>query len=201
MAKPSIRDNFGRFQKYATVNITKQLEAIAKETEVNVSKIVADKLEETYKTNVELSYGPRSEQGREVEAYNKQRKTLESEDKKAGIKSPRRGRKKQTYHHTGTLLNSIYTEIEDHAVKIKIRDDTYPDGASTIEVYEWLTQGTKGGGFYPYIKQTGKDSTDPNNYSTVWAYNYPTPAHLFEEHTKWQMEGFLDSLETDIKSR
>ena len=34
----------------------------------------------------------------------------------------------------------------------------------------------------------------------MWAYNYPTPKHLFEEHTREQMKGFLDTLETDIKA-
>ena len=203
MAKPMMRDNFGQFQKYATVHISKQLEKIAKEIEINVSKVVADKLEETYKTNVELSYGPRSQRGREVEAYNKEKKALEEKDRKAGIKSPRRSRKKQTYKHTGIFLKSIYTEIENNVVKVKIRDDIYPDGgASTTQVYKWLTEGTRGGEKpYPYIAHQGNDPTDPDSYSTGWARNYPTPAHLFEEHTKLQMESFLNSLENDIKSR
>lgn len=196
MAKPVMRDNFGQFQKYATVHISKQLEKIAKETEINVSKVVADKLEETYKTNVELSYGPRSQRGREVEAYNKEKKALEEEDKKVGIKSPRRGRKKQTYKHTGTFLESIHVEVEDHVVKVKISDDKpYDDGKLPSEIYEYLTKGTEGGGFYSYHDQRDEEDT------VSWAYNYPTPAHLFEEHTKAQMKGFLESLERDIKSR
>lgn len=196
MTKPTLRDNFGQFQKYTTIHITKQLEKIAKETEVNISKIVADKLEETYKTNVELSYSPRSQRGRAVEAYNREKKALEEEDRKKGIKSPRRGRKRKTYVHTGTFLESIHVEIEDHVVKVKILDDKpYDDGTLPSEVYKYLTKGTEGGGLYSYHDQRD----DEENIS--WAYNYPTPAHLFEEHTKLQMESFLNSLENDIKSR
>lgn len=196
MPKPMIRNNAGRFQKYASVYLTKRLREIAEKTEHNVSEEVAKKLEETYKTNVELSYGPRSERGREVEAYNKSRKALEDEDRKLGIKSPRRGRKRKTYIHTGTFLGSIYTVIENHTVKIKFRNRSYPNGGKSVkEVYTYLTEGTKGGGMYPY-----HDKRDPDG-TVSWAYNYPTPAHLFEEHTKLQMKGYLNSLERDIKSR
>lgn len=161
--KPQMRDNFGRFQKYATVNIKKQLEKIAKETEVNVSEVVAKKLKEVYKANVEASYGPRSNTSME-------------------------------YEHTGIFLESIDVVIEDRAVKVKIRDDKqYPNGKLPSQVYVYLTKGTTGGGNYYF--------ENPNNEgeTLLRAYNYPTPAHLFEEHTKVQMKGFLDTLETDIK--
>ena len=191
--------NSSRWQKQATVLITKQLEQIAEEVEKDATKIIEDKLLETYKENVLASYSPRSEAGQEVQAYNESRKQLEQEDRALGIKS-RRGRKRLTYRHTNIFVDSIYTEVRNKTVMIKIRDEQYPDGASTTQVYEWLTKGTKGSDKpYPYVKVTGKDATDPNNYSTGWARNYPTPQHLFEEHTREQMKGFLDNFASNIK--
>ena len=192
--------NSSRWQKQATVLITKQLEQIAEEVEKDATKIIEDKLLETYKENVLASYSPRSEAGQEVQAYNESRKQLEHKDRELGIKS-RRGRKKLTYKHTNIFINSIYTEVKNKMVMIKIRDEQYPDGASTTQVYEWLTKGTEGSDKpYPYVKVTGKDATDPNNYSTGWARNYPTPRHLFEEHTREQMKGFLENFQGNIKN-
>lgn len=192
--------NSSRWQKQATVLITKQLEQIAEEVEKDATKIIEDKLLETYKENVLASYSPRSEAGQEVQAYNESRKQLEQKDRELGIKS-RRGRKKLTYKHTNIFINSIYTEVKNKMVMIKIRDEQYPDGASTTQVYEWLTKGTEGSDKpYPYVKVTGKDATNPNNYSTGWARNYPTPRHLFEEHTREQMKGFLENFQGNIKN-
>ena len=192
--------NSSRFQKYATVLITKQLEQIADSVEKDATEVVKDKLLETYKQNVLASYSPRSEAGQKVQAFNEAQKQREKEDKETyGINS-RRSRKKLTYRHTNTFVNSIYTEVKNKTVMIKIRDEQYPDGASTTQVYEWLTQGTKGSDKpYPYIRVTGNDATDSNNYSTGWATNYPTPRHLFEEHTREQMKGFLENFEANIK--
>lgn len=192
--------NSSRWQKQATVLITKQLEQIANDVEKDATKIIEDKLLETYRENVLASYSPRSEAGQEVQAYNESRKQLEQKDRELGIKS-RRGRKKLTYKHTNIFINSIYTEVKNKMVMIKIRDEQYPDGASTTQVYEWLTKGTEGSDKpYPYVKVTGKDTTDPNNYSTGWARNYPTPRHLFEEHTREQMKGFLENFQGNIKN-
>lgn len=192
--------NSSRFQKYATVLITKQLEQIADSVEKDATEVVKDKLLETYKQNVLASYSPRSETGQKVQAFNEAQKQREKEDKETyGINS-RRSRKKLTYRHTNTFVNSIYTEVKNKTVMIKIRDEQYPDGASTTQVYEWLTQGTKGSDKpYPYIRVTGNDATDSNNYNTGWAANYPTPRHLFEEHTREQMKGFLENFEANIK--
>ena len=57
----SQRDNFNRFQKNATINITKKLQKIAETTQNKLQEDVAEKLLETYKTNVELSYAPRGD--------------------------------------------------------------------------------------------------------------------------------------------
>ena len=189
--------NSSRWQKQATVLITKQLEQIAEEVEKDATKIVEDKLLETYKENVLASYSPRSEAGLEAKEYNEYQKSREA---KEGYKR-RLHRKKITYKHTNIFVNSIYTEVKNKTIKIKIKDEIYPDGASTTQVYEWLTKGTKGSDkSYPYIKVTGKDATDPNNYSTGWARNYPTPRHLFEEHTREHMKGFLKNFQGNIKN-
>lgn len=187
--------NSSRWQKQATVLITKQLEQIAEEVEKDATKIIEDKLLETYKENVLASYSPRSEAGLKVQEYNEYQK---SREQKLGT---RLHKKKLTYRHTGIFLDSIYTEVKNKTVMIKIRDTQYPDGATTTQVYEWLTKGTKGSDKpYPYVKVTGKDATDPNNYSTGWARNYPTPRHLFEEHTREQMKGFLENFQGNIKN-
>ena len=187
--------NSSRWQKYATVLVTKQLEQIANNIEKDATKIIEDKLLENYKENVLASYTPRSEAGLEAQEYNKYQK---SHEQKLGT---RLHKKKLTYRHTGIFLDSIYTEVKNKTVKIKIRDEQYPDGASTTQVYEWLTKGTKGSEkSYPYIKTSGNDTTNPDNYSTGWARNYPTPRHLFEEHTREYMKGFLASFEENIKN-
>ena len=185
MAKPKIRDNFGRFQKQATINITNKLEQAAKEIEVDIIKVTEDKLLETYKNNVLLSYSPRSRKGREVAEYNKKAKEAEQADKEAGINARHR-RKKLTYRHTNTFINAIQTEVEGNKIKIVLDDDTYPNGKSVAEVYKYLTEGTMGGETYTFVNEKGE---------TKWVYNYPTPAHLFEEHTKIQMRGFLENLD------
>ena len=169
--------NSSRWQKQATVLITKQLEQIADDVEKDATEIIK------YKENVLASYSPRSQAGIETQEYNAYQK---SREQKLGT---RLHKKKQTYHHTGIFIDSIYTEVNNKTVKIKIRDETYPDGASTTQVYEWLTKGTE-----------GSDKTNPDNYSTGWARNYPTPPHLFEEHTREQMKGFLDNFGENIKN-
>ena len=50
--RQTLRDNIGRFQKTATIHITKQLEQIADNLEKDATEIVKDKLLETYKNNV-----------------------------------------------------------------------------------------------------------------------------------------------------
>ena len=141
-----------------------------------LDKFVAEnlhKLLETYKANVLASYHPRS-----TGSYK---------------------------HPDNTFINSIKVAIEDepgigrNRVKIVLDNEAYPTtmvydkSSETLEprtvtvkdVYEFLTEGTRGGGYY-YFR--GKDKK--------WhqSYNYSTPAHLFEQHTQWQMKGYLESL-------
>ncbi len=149
------------------LQVSKQLEKIAKNIEVNLTKVIEDKLLETYKTNVQLSYSPRSSDG--------------------------------NYIPSGTFVDSVYTKVEEDSdgttIKVMIADvpyDTpYGEGRSTVDVHTFLTEGTKGGGEYPYYGSEGQ---------VEFARNYKTPKHYFEEHTVGQMEGFIDSLEADIKN-
>ena len=178
--KPSsIRDNFGRYQKYLTLNITKRLEAIAEETSTDVSKRIAEELEECYKANVKASYAPRS-----VGAALDIAENSESEP----------------YTHTDQFEKSIHAVIEKdkgigrNRVRIEIDELKYPDGRkTTVDVHEYLTEGTKGGG------KRGGYYTFYNGKNHLAAYNYPTPKHDFEEHTMLQMLGFLETL--DIKKK
>ena len=146
MAKPRLKNNKGEFQKYTSVYITKELKAIAEDTAVNVRLVIADELEKKYKENVLASYTPRTTRGQDILKYNKS-------TGQGGHK------KKLTYRHTGIFVNSIYTKIDGDRVKIMIKDEQYPEGASTEQVYKWLTEGTQGyartGKTYPYIKKSG----------------------------------------------
>ena len=202
--RPTLRDNVGRFRKTATIVITKELARKAQALQVNLMDDISKEMLQKYKENVELSYGPRGPRGREVEAYNKSKKTLEEEDKKAGIKSPRRSRKKLTYKHSGLFLDSIRAKQEGNKIQIVIVEQEYPklEGSTkkpttTIDVYKYLRYGTSGGGTYPYAKRVNPDTGEEE---LVWAYNYPTPAHLFEEHTQNYMNSYLDSLARRIKN-
>ena len=176
--------NSSSWQKYATVMITKQLEQIADEVEKDATEIVKDKLLETYKNNVLASYSPRSEAGIEAKEYNKYQK---SREQKLGT---RLHKQKLTYRHTNTFIEAVKVEVKDKYVKIVIDETkTYEDGTPVTDVYEYLTKGTNGSdGTYAYQTDDG----------ITGAKNYPTPRHLFEEHTREQMKGFLDNFEGNI---
>ena len=180
MSKQRLRDNAGRFQKYATAYITRQLQEVAEETGVNVRLVVADKLKEVYKDNVKQSYTPSSEEGKAIKAYNADKYNTH--------------KKKVKYRHTGTFLRSIKTKIDGNDVKIVI-DETvkYEDGTPATEVYEYLTKGTPDTqSIYAYTTKNGE---------VFGAKNYGMQPHLFEEHTMNQMKGFLASLQGDIKNQ
>lgn len=173
MAKKIRMINSSRWQKHATVMITNTLKAIAEDTGVNVRLVVRDKLDEAYKRNLELSYGPRSLRGEKAQETHK--------------------RKTSTYTHTKLLKEkAIDTIIDGEYVKVVV-DETETYGGDrnvpATKVLKWLSEGTKGGG-----KKTGYYKDENGE----WHYNYPTPKHLFEEHTRNEMLGLLDSLKGDI---
>ena len=198
MARKQLRDNFGRWQKTAVVHITKRLEKIANDMEVDILEDVAEKLESTYKDNVLASYTPRSAEGYQNMLYNARKRAEEAEDRAIGIENPRRSRKKVTYHHTGKFLESIKVVVEDRAAKVKIEELVYDDGkadgksATTLKVYDWLTKGTntKIGHNYAYKTKNGISG----------GRNYPTEIHNFELWTKLEMKAFMEGLENDIKN-
>ena len=189
MAK-SFKDNFNRFQKEFTINISKKLEKKAEKTGINVREVVGKKLKECYRENVEFSYGPRSVGAAQDILFNEQAKQAEMEDRKKGLNARHR-RRKIPYINTGTFYESIDVIEEDKKLKVKIKDIKYPNGKSTVDVYEYLTKGTPGSSKRYWF--TAKNGKRP------YAHNYPTPKHEFEEHTMLQMLGYLDSLEEDIK--
>ena len=94
--------------------------------------------------------------------------------------------------NAGTTAKCIITDNEGGNYVIN-GDITYDDGTPATQVYKWLTEGTTPpkNSYYPY---------DLGDGFTTFYRNYPTSAHLFEEHTTIQMKGFLNSLENRIKN-
>lgn len=130
----------GQFTGDFSILITKKLQKIADEVDVNVKSTIRKKLEQTYRDNVYASYSPISNTGKAIQEYNDTHKH----------------KKPQSYHHTGIFANSVKAVIDENVVKIVIEDNTYDDGASTTQVYEWLTKGTTKNpkhDSYPYIKK------------------------------------------------
>lgn len=174
------RNNLGQWEKGASILITKKLRAIAEDKEKKVKEVVREKLKYTYIKNVYESYSPMSVHGKEVQEYN----------------ATHKHQKRQTYHHTGLLLESIDAVIDKNVIKIVIKPGMYDNGTTTKQVHDWLAEGTTTHpkkDSYPYADIRGSKST------TGWASYNPTPKHLFKEHTLIQMEGFLESLMNDLK--
>jgi len=200
-----LRSNIGKFSKHAEITITKKLEKQTKDLVANMSDRIESELLNKYKQNVLLSFAPRSSQGQSVLEYNKRASEKDRADREQGITNSRAHRQKLTYHHTGLFLDSITTKrITDDlgrtTIQVSIEELTYPDPSgvktqprTTVDVYEYLTapNGTQGGGYYP----SGKDGN-----KIIYSYNYPTPHHLFEEQTREQMKGYLETLQNDIKA-
>lgn len=196
------KDNFGRWQHRATINIKKAMMKKAEELLRDVEQDVADKLLEVHTANVVASYIPRSEGELAKVEYNKKKKAEEREKNKGkyGADRKRLSRKTLAYKHQHILEDALYVDIdkksryESRAV-IKVHPYEYPedhprkDGPITAsQVYEWLAEGTRGGGHYWFTNENGDRPP---------AYNYPTPKHEFEAHTQLQMKGYLHNL--DIK--
>lgn len=173
-----------RIRQKTIINVERALVEQARLIDINIKDMIKDKLQETYVDNVRKSYTTRAQQSQAKTKF-----------------------KRVPYEHTGTFENSIYTQINDDKINVMIRDTSYPNGTSTTKVYDWLVNGTNGGSKpYPYINSQKKNSNESKSDSASkenisWSRNFPTPAHLFELHTKIQMLGYLDSLKTDIKNR
>lgn len=192
------KDNFNKFQKDFTIRVTKRLEKLGQQLEVDVSDKVATKLEQCYKDNVKQSYGPRSVGAAQDILFNEKAKKAEQEDRKQGL-NIRHKRRRIPYIHTGTFEESIYVAKDGRKLSVMIRDVPYEDSdrsydestRSTVDVYEWLTHGTDGSDKPYWFKS--------RSGNRPYASNYPTPRHEFEEQTMVQMIGYLDSLKNDLE--
>lgn len=170
------------YKSQMKAKVTKVLQKDVDALNIDLMRIVDNKLYRTYKDNLIASYDPRSDIGKEIKAYNEDEFTEH--------------RKKVSYRHTGILARSVDTKIEGNTTRIIIKDDeVYENGKKPSEIIEILKNGSNGGGYYPYTKKT-----KGNNDSDEWAYNYPTPKHPFEEHTRNEMEVFSTQVADFIKS-
>jgi hypothetical protein len=173
-------NKINQLNKKMSIRVTKKLEEeinnIAEGCEYRVKAIVRDELEEEYRTQVYASYSPVTDTGKAIQKHNERNKH----------------QKKLSYHHTGIFASSVKALIDKHTVKIVIEDKQYPDGATTEEVYEWLTKGT------------AKEPTNGDSYSykngAEWSRYHSLPRHPFEYRTRVRMKVFLDGLASDISN-
>lgn len=86
----------GNFTSQLSILINKELQAIAKECEEKVKIVVRDELENQHRHDIYESYAPIQASGIAVAEYNRTHKH----------------QKKQPYHHSGTLINSVKGVID-----------------------------------------------------------------------------------------
>ena len=165
------RDSKGRVSKQLSILITKQLQEIAKDCEQKVKIVLRDELEDQHKHDIYTSYAPIQQSGIEIAEYNRTHKH----------------QKTNPYHHSGTLIRSIYGVIDGNTVKIEQDDLKYEDGTSAKDVYEWLDKGTKKSKKHEYYILDGKGSHTP------YVRYVPQPRHGFKKAT-------LDYIDVFIKS-
>lgn len=160
--------------KPVEIAIKKSLLAITKDEDIRLKAMVRDELETELRFQVYTSYTPATKRGKETQEYNKTHKH----------------QKARPYHHTGLLARSIYAKIDGDNAKAMIRDEKYDDGASTVEVYDYLKFGTT---------NTPKES-DTYDYGneTKFSQYIPQEPHNFEARTREHMNDFLNRLEEDI---
>lgn len=158
----------GQISKQLSILITKELQRMAKDCERKVKIVLRDELENQHKHDIYLTYAPIQQSGIETKEYNDNHKH----------------KKKQPYHHSGTLIRSVRGVIEGNTIKIKIDDNHYDDGTSAKDVYDWLSKGTKKSEYDVYILG-GKGSHTP--YVTY----VPTPKHNFKKMTLDHMDAFI----------
>lgn len=169
-----VKDNFGKFEKNATIRISKDLTELSDNLGLNIKPIIRDELVKTLRSNIYASYGPATLKGKEIDKYNQEHKH----------------QKKQLYHHTGTLVGAVYGSIEGNKVQALIRDDKYADGTSAKDVYQILKQGTPiapSGDHHSYytVKDNGKEGY----------YEYISqPPHPFEQQTIADMKVYLQKM-------
>ena len=127
MAQPRRRNSKGQFiKKYISATVQKDLQDIAKEVEIRVKPLIRDELESVYRRKVYESYTPSTPYGEKINEYN------ETHARK----------KKARYHHTGLLARSIKALIDGDNIYIDIDRKVYDNGKTTIDVHEFLRNGT-----------------------------------------------------------
>ena len=125
-----VRDNFGRFQKYATVNLTKHLQEVANRTGNTLREDIAGKLLETYRDSVIASYIPSRSTMR---PYDHTGKLLES---------------------IGVKIEG--TKVRIH-IDGRRRYKEGPKSKKVTKIYEYLTEGTDATNkLYRYTDSSGE---------------------------------------------
>lgn len=160
--------------KPVAIALKKRLIEIANDEGIKLKAMVRDQLETELRFNVYDSYRPATKGGTEIKEYNETHK-----HQKANL-----------YHHTGRLASSIYARIDGDTIKAMIKDEKYPDGASTTEVYDYLKFGTS--------KKSEKKGYFYNNGNDFSPYISQEP-HNFEARTRQNMNQYLDDLAADIE--
>lgn len=172
------RNELGQFTKGVSLLVTKELRELADISEIRAKALIRDELDLKLKANIRDSYAPNSPEGQRIKAYNE---------------NPNHKRKLAAhYHHTGTLIESINTVIDGNTVMVKQKPLTYDNGASAEQVYDWLVKGTTKTPKHDHYFFTNKKG------ERKLAKYYPTPKHLFEQHTLAQIDGFMEGLATDL---
>ena len=178
------QNNKGQITKELSVLITKKLQQTAKSVEYDIKPMIREELEKEHINNVYSTFGPITESGRQIQKYNKEHKH----------------QKKQSYHHTGTLLRNIRGVIDGNVVKIIIKNEAYPDdkpdeyNRTAPQVYDWLKYGT------PSTAKNERYRFKNDNGELPLSTYVATPRHRFEEMTLVHMEKYLKDLENDIKN-
>ena len=163
--------------KTVKILIDKNLHEIAKDCERKVKIVLRDELEEQHRWDVQSTYAPIQLSGKKAQEYN--------ESHSHQVARP--------YHHSGLLLRNIHGVIDGNVIKIEVADEKYEDGASTKDVYEWLSHGTNSESDF-YILGGEKSHTPYVGYE-------PTPKHNFKQLTKQNMNNYIqNTLIPDIKN-
>ena len=158
-----------------SMKISKALQKTADEAGIRIRPIIRDELEQTLRSEIYASRTPATKRGQEVREYNESHKRQQS----------------YPYHHTGLLASSVYVTIEGNTIKANIKDQQYPNGASTTEVYDYLKFGT--------TDNPQKDVYDYDNGTKFSRYISQEP-HNFEARTREYMRGFINNLFVELKT-
>lgn len=168
-----IRDNVGRFRKYAGMYIKRQLASRAREIDENIRPDIRDELERTFRNNLYDSYSPITERGKSVKDYNKNHTHQ--------LASP--------YHHTGKLASSVYGAIEGNVVQIKVKEKTYDNGKTTGQVMKWVLEGNT-----ETPKYDRYYFTDKNGYKRLAEYVHMPPHKVAERTMDYMINVYMKQL-------